>query len=213
MNKWTNLNCYYGEECIFQGLEFSWEKGEQIGFWGCSGCGKTSLLKVIAERLREQGEKIAYVFQYEVLFHWLTVKENIFLVNSKISEEEYQRILKLLKLEEHQKKYPKELSGGLRKRVALARAFAYDADYLLLDEAFEFLDLAIQEEILYFLEKEQKEKKKTIFMVTHRIEIMSRFAEKIFFFERGKPVKKLKMYLPETKEKTKKRLEGEICHI
>lgn len=213
MNKWTNLDCYYGEDCIFQGLELSWEEGEQVGFWGRSGCGKTSLLKLIAKKLRGQGKKIAYVFQYEVLFNWLTVEQNIFLVNSKINREDYQRILELLKLEEHQKKYPNELSGGLRKRVALARAFAYDADYLLLDEAFEFLDLAIQEDILYFLEKEQKKRKKTIFIVTHRIEIMLRLAEKIFFFEGIKPVKELKIYLSETKEKTKKRLEGEICHI
>lgn len=213
MNKWKNLTCYYGEDCIFKDLEFSWKEGEQIGFWGCSGCGKTSLLKIIATRLREEKKKIAYVFQHEVLLDWLTVEQNIRLVNSHVDRQKYQKFMELLKLEEHQAKYPKELSGGLRKRVALARAFAYDADYLLLDEAFEFLDLAMQESILSFLEEEQKKKKRTIFLVTHRSEIIIRLAEKIFFFEGETSKQRLELYIPETAEKTKKRLEEKVCHI
>ena len=213
MNKWEKLDCFYEEDCIFKGLELSWEEGEQIGFWGYSGCGKTSLLKLIAKKLREEEKKIAYVFQHEVLLEWLTVEENIFLVNPKLLQGEYQKIISVLKLEEEQKKYPKELSGGLRKRVALARAFAYDADYLLLDEAFEFLDLAIQEDIFCFLQREQERSRKTIFLVTHQIETMLRLAEKVFFFAGEKPVKELRMHISKEKEETRKRLEEEICHI
>lgn len=212
-NEWKNLTCSYGEEIIFQGLELSWTEGEQIGFWGCSGCGKTSLLKVLAKKLRQQKKKIAYVFQHEVLLDWFTVEQNIRLVNAQLSEERYQELLEVFQLEKDQQKYPRELSGGLRKRVAFARAIAYDAPYLLLDEAFEFLDLAMQEEILAFLEREQKIRRKTIFLVTHRVEIMLRLAEKLFFFEGKKPVSTLKMYLTKSKEETKKRLEEEVCHI
>src|SRR3712207_9308911 len=96
MNIWKNLTCFYGENCIFEKIELQWEEGEQIGFWGCSACGKTSLLKIIAKRLREEGKKIAYVFQQEVLLDWLTVEQNILLVNTKAAKGQYHKIIKLL---------------------------------------------------------------------------------------------------------------------
>ncbi|SRR3712207_2354445 len=213
MNIWKNLTCFYGENCIFEKIELQWEEGEQIGFWGCSACGKTSLLREIAKRLREEGKKIAYVFQQEVLLDWLTVEKNIFLVNDKMEKERYQEIIQLLQLEEHLMKYPQELSGGLRKRVALARAFLYEADYLLFDEAFEFLDLGMREIILKYIEREQKKKRRTIFIVTHRVEIMLRLAEKIFVFPQEKRIQHLECYENKEKETIKRILEERVCHI
>jgi len=213
MNHWTNLHCKYGEEIIFENVQLDWQEGEQIGFWGCSGCGKTSLLKEIARRLEKEGKKFSYVFQNELLIDWLTVEENIALVETVLTKWEQEEILSLLKLEEHLFKFPSELSGGLRKRVALARAFFYQGDYLLLDEAFEFLDLALQEIILEYIEREQKKKRRTIFMVTHRVEIMLRLAEKIFVFPQEKRIQQLKCYKNGEKETIKKILEEELCHI
>ncbi|KDE65256.1 ATP-binding cassette domain-containing protein [Fusobacterium necrophorum] len=211
MNHWTDLHCKYGEETIFENLQLDWQEGEQIGFWGCSGCGKTSLLKEIARRLEAEGKKFSYIFQNEVLIDCLTVEENIKLVGTGLEKREQEEILSLFKLEEHLLKFPTELSGGLRKRAALARAFFYQGEYLLLDEAFEFLDLALQETILEYIEREQKKKRRTIFLVTHRVEIMLRLAEKIFVFPQEKRIQYLECYENKEKKKTKKILEDRLC--
>lgn len=83
----------------------------------------------------------------------------------------------------------------------------------MLDEAFEFLDLALQETILEYIEREQKKKRRTIFLVTHRVEIMLRLAEKIFVFPQEKKIQYLECYENKEKKKTKKLLEERLCRI
>lgn len=204
----------YGREEIYKHLQLSIIRGEKVGFWGLSACGKTTLLKELAKKLRAEGAKISYIFQHEILFEWLTVEENIFLVLQEVDWEKYDEIFRLLRLEEHKEKYPSELSGGLRKRLAFARAILYEGDYLFLDEAFEFLDKAMQEEILEYLERNYHWKEKTLFMVTHRMEIMTRLVERVYFFPQEKPIESLDMFYSKEKEKMKERLEEEtLCHI
>src|SRR3712207_7518511 len=94
MNHWTNLHCKYGEEIIFENVQLDWQEGEQIGFWGCSGCGKTSLLKEIARRLEKEGKKFSYVFQNRSEEHTSELQSRQYLVCRLLLEKKKNKKIK-----------------------------------------------------------------------------------------------------------------------
>ena len=115
---------------------------------GESGIGKTTLLRVIAGLITpDSGEvmgapvKPSLMFQEDRLFSWLTALENVVIVCG--DEAKARELLKRVELSDALDKYPSELSGGMKRRVALARALAYDGDMLILDEPFKGLDEAL----------------------------------------------------------------------
>ena len=148
---------------------------------GPSGCGKSTLLSILTGlENKSSGEiktkkdiKFAYMLQSDSLFPWRTVLDNCLLgleVNKQLNESTKKRVLSLLKsygLYEFKDKFPKNLSGGMRQRVALIRTLALDPDILLLDEPFSALDystrLALSNDIYNIIKKENK----TAIMVTH----------------------------------------------
>jgi NitT/TauT family transport system ATP-binding protein len=166
--------------------------GEFICLLGPSGCGKTTLLNTIAGFLEPttgalymDGVKITgpgpdrgVVFQQYAVFPWLTVKENVQfglrLAANRKTPEEIDRIsdhfIDLVNLEDFKDSYPKELSGGMKQRVAIARSYAVNPQVLLMDEPFGALDAQtrhfMQESLLQILEKERK----TVVFVTHGVE-------------------------------------------
>lgn len=148
---------------------------------GPSGCGKSTLLSILTglenkssgEILTNKDIKFAYMLQSDSLFPWRTVLDNCLLgleVNNQLNEKTKERVLSLLKsygLYEFKDKFPKNLSGGMRQRVALIRTLALDPDVLLLDEPFSALDystrLTLSNDIYNIIKKENK----TAIMVTH----------------------------------------------
>lgn len=164
--------------------------GEVVCIVGPSGCGKTTLLNLIAGFLEPSSGTIdvaghrvsgpsaerAVVFQADAVFPWLTVRDNVAFgprvqgVGATERRERVERYLQLVGLDEFAGAYPKELSGGMRKRVDLARAYASGPDVLLLDEPFGALDLFTKEAMWIALKRVTAIEPKTIVFVTHDIE-------------------------------------------
>ncbi|MCZ6549399.1 MAG: ABC transporter ATP-binding protein [Deltaproteobacteria bacterium] len=164
------------------------EDGEFICLVGLSGCGKTTLLNILAGFIEvtsgsvwmdgkpiNQNYNKGFVFQEYALFPWRTAIKNIEygLEVRKVAAEERKRIaseyLKLVRLEEFADFYPHNLSGGMRQRVAVARALAFDPQVLLMDEPFGALDAQTREELQDLTVDIWQKTKKTVVYVTHNL--------------------------------------------
>lgn len=189
-----SLNVTYqtgkGPLIAIENLTLGIEEGEFLCILGPSGCGKSTLLFAIAGLIQptsggiyldgniisESGADRAMVFQQDAVFPWLNVADNIAygLTLRKVPkmkcEEIVNQYMDLVSLTEYATLYPRELSGGMRKRVDLARTFANDPAVLLLDEPFGSLDAMTKEVLQLSVLKLWKETKKTICFVTHDIE-------------------------------------------
>ncbi|MCX8996675.1 ABC transporter ATP-binding protein [Rhizobiaceae bacterium BDR2-2] len=166
-------------------------KGDFVSFIGPSGCGKTTFLRVIADLERHTSGTIevngttpeiarkdrayGYVFQAAALFPWRTIEDNIALpleimgFSRQQQKERIERTLDLVSLDGFGKKYPWQLSGGMQQRASIARALAFDADLLLMDEPFGALDEIVRDHLNEQLLKLWDRTNKTICFVTHSI--------------------------------------------
>ena len=146
MIKLNNINFSYGENEVLNNFTLHIKKGDRICLWGQSGSGKTTVLRILLNlEIPQSGDVIklpslkpAVVFQEDRLLPHKTILENITLMGAR--KEKVISVLTSLGLEEYALSKPEELSGGMCRRVALARALASDFDYLLLDEPFTGLD-------------------------------------------------------------------------
>ena len=170
-----------GEIEALKNINFDVKEGEYISIIGPSGCGKSTLLSIISGlESKTSGEvyidgKIGYMLQKDNLLEWRTIYNNVLLgleIQKNITPENKEYVLELLKkygLYEFKDKYPMQLSGGMRQRVALIRTLAIRPNILLLDEAFSALDyqtrLMVTEDIYKILKNENI----TALMVTHDI--------------------------------------------
>lgn len=153
----NNLSFSFDDgEKLITGLSFTVENGERLLIKAPSGEGKTTLLRLIAGLLSsedgsiEADGKIGMVFQSDALFPWQTALEN---VKNVCNEQTAKHWLKVFGLEDSIFKKPHELSGGMCRRVALARAVGFEPDILLLDEPFKGLDRKRKEEIMSSLKE------------------------------------------------------------
>ena len=168
-------------------MRFTLSCGEIGVLVGPSGCGKTTILRVIAGldtdyegTIDYSGRgKLAMVFQEPRLLPWRTVEDNIRLVAPVVDEPTLAQLLHVLELKEHRLHYPSQLSLGLARRVALARAFAVKPELLLLDEPFVSLDDALAarlaEELVLLVETGLV----TTLMVTHNVDEAARLADQL----------------------------------
>lgn len=170
-----------GEIEALKDINFNVKEGEYVSIIGPSGCGKSTLLSIIAGlEEKTNGEiyidgKIGYMLQKDNLLEWRTIYKNVILgleIQKALTEENKAYVIELLKkygLYEFRNKYPTQLSGGMRQRVALIRTLAIRPNVLLLDEAFSALDyqtrLMVTEDIYKILKNENI----TALMVTHDI--------------------------------------------
>ena len=170
-----------GEIEALKNISFDIKEGEYISIIGPSGCGKSTLLSIISGlENKNSGEiyidgKIGYMLQKDNLLEWRTIYRNVLLgleiqnENTSENREYVEKLLKKYGLYEFKEKYPAQLSGGMRQRVALIRTLAIRPKILLLDEAFSALDyqtrLMVTEDIFKILKAENI----TALMVTHDI--------------------------------------------
>ena len=189
-----NIVKNYGEKKVLGGIDIEIEEGKITAILGESGCGKSTLLNIIAGKIkdysgevifeREHKEGISYVFQEDTLIPWKTVYSNLeFVLKGKVEksqiEERIKKYLKIVNLAGSENEFPNMLSGGMKRRVGIARAFAFPSNYMFMDEPFEFLDVKIKEEIVEDLIKLQESEKKTIILITHDIDTAITLGEKI----------------------------------
>ena len=167
------------------------EEGDFVSFIGPSGCGKTTLLRAIAAleiptkgHLTVNGKspddaridrEYGYVFQAAGLYPWRTVEGNIKLpleimgYSQTEKKERIQKVIELVELKGFEKKFPWQLSGGMQQRASIARALAFDANILLMDEPFGALDEIVRDRLNSELLDLWMQTKKTICFVTHSI--------------------------------------------
>lgn len=167
------------ETKVLEDISFNVFEGEIVALVGPSGCGKTTLLNLICGLISpDEGEvirkgKVGYMFQKDQLFEWRTIYKNITIgpeiSKIKIDDNKIINMLKKYDLYDFKDYYPKELSGGMRQRVALLRTLALDPDILLLDEPFSSLDYQTKIKVQEDMYKIIKEEKKTVILVTHDI--------------------------------------------
>jgi len=176
----------YTDALILENINFEIISGEILYILGPSGTGKTTLLNIISGlvtpisgKIDRKFSKLSYVFQEDRLLPWLTVEENIKLVNPKINLNDFQLLIQNMSLEKDVNKKPNELSGGMKQRTSIARALAYDPDILLMDEPFRSLDFGIKENILSSLSLVLKKNNTAMVSVTHDIEEAVQYADRI----------------------------------
>ncbi len=183
----------FGSLSVLKDISLTVGDGEIVALIGPSGCGKTTLLDIISGLSQPDsgtvtgGENISYMFQSARLLPWRTVYENIRLVREDVSPEEIHELIKAVGLEGFANYYPDQLSGGMAKRCALARAFHYQGTHLLMDEPFQGLDYGIRMEMIAMLLSVWKKHRQGILFVTHEIDEALTVASKIVLL-RARPM-------------------------
>jgi NitT/TauT family transport system ATP-binding protein len=169
-----NINKSFGEKQVLSDFSYEFPNGSSTAIMGASGCGKTTLLRIIAglekadagEILGVDTSRVAFLFQDDRLFPWLTAIQNVeTVIKDKARKGLAAELLIELGLKNELNSYPAELSGGMCRRVAIARALAYESDVLLLDEALRGLDEKNLEKTVSVIKKYSVGK--TIVSVTH----------------------------------------------
>lgn len=192
---------------IIQDVDLSIKGGEFFVLLGPSGCGKSTLLNMIAgfvaktsgqlqiggSEVRKPGQDRAVVFQQadSSLFPWLNVRENVEfgLKMQKLAKAKRREIsshfIELVGLKGHEKKLPRELSGGMKQRVQLARVLANDSHILLMDEPFGALDAMTRRSMQKELSQIWRQTNKTVIFVTHDIQEALILGQRIGIMSRG----------------------------
>ena len=178
-----------GDVVALSDVNLDIKRGEFVSFIGPSGCGKTTFLRVIADleqptsgaitvngmppQQARESRAYGYVFQAPALYPWRTIEKNVALpleiMGLTDREARIRRSIDLVNLTGFEKKYPWQLSGGMQQRASIARALAFDADLLLMDEPFGALDEIVRDHLNSELLKLWARTSKTIAFVTHSI--------------------------------------------
>ena len=174
---------------VLTDFSFSLQAGEVAVFVGPSGCGKSTLLRILAgidhdfegTVLRPQQARLGMVFQEPRLLPWRSVDDNVRLAAPLADEEALSKLFNILELAAHRSHFPGELSLGLARRVALARAFAVDPDFLILDEPFASLDKALAARLRDQMATLVANRSAMTLLVTHELDDAVRLGDRLFF--------------------------------
>jgi len=201
---------------VLNGISFSLTKGETLAIVGASGCGKSTLLRILSgilpnsnsnslhgnveiegmtpDQYRQTG-KLAFMFQEATLMPHLTVKQNIGLplkIKGHSNEQKINDLIKAVGLTEYANYLPKQLSGGMKTRVALARSFTTMPELLLLDEPFSALDIAWKSKLYVELERLREKTSTTVVVVTHDVQEALLLADHVIVMNRFGGIETLK---------------------
>lgn len=188
----NNVSKSFGHLQVIKDFTLQIPVGEVLCLLGPSGCGKSTLLKILSGldisydgRLDGfEDKRISYVFQESRLIPWLTVAENLrYVLEGQVEESELKdhihKFLEKVGLIDFKDSYPNTLSGGMKQRVSLARAFSMPHDLLLLDEPFQGLNIELKDQLMTLLESLIEQDKKTVIMVTHDLEEAFRLGDNV----------------------------------
>lgn len=219
-----NISKSYGNLLVLDDITIEFPENETTCILGPSGCGKTTLLNIIAGIIdKDRGEIVgftendmSFVFQEDRLIEWKSVKENInFVLKGKMDKDQIEIItdkyLKLVNLEEYKNYYPKRLSGGMRQRISILRAFAYPSKLLIMDEPFKSLDINNKQIVIEFFKELRRKEKRTCILVTHDIEEAVNLADRIVILsDKPSKVNKIIENINENRIEVRKEIEKEI---
>ena len=193
-----NLSYSFGNNPILKDINIYVNENEMVAIVGSSGVGKSTLFNLIAGVLKKQTGKItingsedyigkvAYMLQKDLLFEHKTIIDNVILpliiakIDKKEALEEGNKILKQFNLDKYAHKYPQQLSGGMRQRVALIRTYMFKKNIFLLDEAFSALDAITKKELHKWYLDLKKEFNLTTLLITHDIEEAVFLSDRIY---------------------------------
>lgn len=180
-------NITIGDTEIISSVNFSIARESTAAIIGPSGCGKTTLLNTIAGIQKyahlnlPEHQNLAYIFQDARLIPWLTVNENLTLIRKSLTQAEIEQALSEVKLDNISHKYPSQLSGGMQRRVSIARAFINKPDMVLLDEPFNSVDTPTAAHLLNLIKQLISKSKTSALLVTHNIKEAIFLAQDIYF--------------------------------
>lgn len=214
----------HGITRVLENITFSTKLGEFVSIVGPSGCGKSTLLNILGGLLRadrgvvtvgdqevtEPRREVGIVFQEHGLFPWLTVRGNVEFTLKRRGMGRLPRkeraidILRKVGLLDFAKKFPHQLSGGMRQRVSIARVLAGDPDYMLMDEPFAALDYQTRFMMQRFLTEIWEQFSKTIVFVTHHIDEAITLSDRILLMTArpGRIIEEINVDLPRPRDTT-----------
>jgi NitT/TauT family transport system ATP-binding protein len=230
----SRLSKWFGDLEVLRGIDLTVARGEFIALVGPSGCGKTTFLRMIAglepadqgdvlldgRGITAPGDDRGFVFQNDNLLPWRSVIANA-MIGPELAgnvgpaaRKRTQELLKLVGLEGFEHYYPRQLSGGMRQRVNLARALAIDPEILLMDEPFSALDAQTREIMQTELLRIWDEGRKTVLFVTHQIDEAVFLSDRVLVFARrpGRLQEEVVVALPRPRTLAMKRT-GEFVAI
>ena len=215
----ANVCKYYGNTEVLNNFSVTVKTEEIVCIIGPSGCGKSTILNLIsglvepsAGEVANYSTAISYVFQEDRLLPWRNVYENIHIVNQNCSTKNCLNLIKDVGLQGFEGHYPSELSGGMRQRCSLARAFNFEADLLLMDEPFKSLDYNLRIEMISLLLKLWDSTKKTIVFVTHEIDEALLLGDRIVLLS-SRPTKIVKEFKITAPKKCRKLADLQMVQI
>jgi len=177
------------ERVVLEGIEFGLDEGEIIALVGPSGCGKTTLLKIIGgldaafvgqvQWFGSKPARIGTIFQNPRLLPWRTVKQNLLLVEPPAGARAIDELLRALGLWQFRDAYPTQISLGMARRVAIARAFSIVPDLVLMDEPFVSLDPAMAERGREVLLDAWRRRPTSALLVTHDLLDAAALADRV----------------------------------
>ncbi|MBL4933428.1 ABC transporter ATP-binding protein [Clostridium paridis] len=191
----------FGNLRVLDDISMKFQEGKITCILGPSGCGKSTLLNMISGIDKDyQGnvagfdeKEMSFVFQEDRLIPWLKTKDNIEIVlKKKYKIEERKELIykytSMMGIDKYLNFYPKELSGGMKQRVSLARALSYGGEIIIMDEPFKALDVKNKNKLIRDFKTIQNEEKKTVIFVTHDIDECLELGDEIYILT-DKPTK------------------------